>query len=172
VATTVIIAMREAELGRIMVQGQPEQKVHKTPAQQKTLDVVACACHPSDGSECLIQEDHSPGWPGQRVRPYFQNSQTTKGWRWGSSLPTKVQCPEFKPGTDKTHSSVKCKFRKVFIYIQSCLKMWSDVSICVLEYVQNYSGRIFWKLVSSWFWRREVGGEDRETYFINWNLLN
>jgi hypothetical protein len=30
----VILATQEAEIGRIMVQGQPGQKVHKTPSQQ------------------------------------------------------------------------------------------------------------------------------------------
>jgi hypothetical protein len=31
------------------------------------------------------QEDHSPGWPGQKVRPYIQNNHSKKGWRYGSS---------------------------------------------------------------------------------------
>jgi hypothetical protein len=31
------------------------------------------------------QEDHSPGWPGQKARPYFQNNQSKKDWRYGLS---------------------------------------------------------------------------------------
>jgi hypothetical protein len=30
-------------------------------------------------------ENHSPSQPGQKARPYFQNNQSKKGWRNGSS---------------------------------------------------------------------------------------
>jgi hypothetical protein len=41
----VILATQEAEIGRIMVQGQPRQKSCETPFPR--LGVVACVCHPS-----------------------------------------------------------------------------------------------------------------------------
>jgi hypothetical protein len=43
----VILPLREAERGRIWVQGKPEQKRHEIPSQQNKLSVVVCACHPS-----------------------------------------------------------------------------------------------------------------------------
>jgi hypothetical protein len=33
---------------------------------------------------CIRKEDQGPGWPGQKMRPYFQNKQSKKGWRHGS----------------------------------------------------------------------------------------
>jgi hypothetical protein len=32
----------------------------------------------------LKWEDHSPGWHGEKLRPYLQNKQSQKGWRCGS----------------------------------------------------------------------------------------
>jgi hypothetical protein len=40
--TSVIPATKETEIGRITVQGQPRQKVSKTPSQQE----MGCACNP------------------------------------------------------------------------------------------------------------------------------
>jgi hypothetical protein len=44
-----------AEIGRIQVSGQPEQKmVWETPSLvggKEELSVVACACHPSDSKK-------------------------------------------------------------------------------------------------------------------------
>jgi hypothetical protein len=50
----VIPAMKEVEIGRIMLPGQPrpknkKRKVCKTLSQQKKLGVMACSCHPSYG---------------------------------------------------------------------------------------------------------------------------
>jgi hypothetical protein len=41
---------QEVEIRRITVQGQPRQKVHKIPPQQKTLDMVVHSCHSNIGS--------------------------------------------------------------------------------------------------------------------------
>jgi hypothetical protein len=45
----------EAEIRRIVVPGQSGQKkVCKAPSQWKTLGVMACTCHPSDGRKRRI----------------------------------------------------------------------------------------------------------------------
>jgi hypothetical protein len=43
----IILATQEVEIGRILVQGQPQQNVHETPSQLQLLSVVVHACHPS-----------------------------------------------------------------------------------------------------------------------------
>jgi hypothetical protein len=43
----VILTTKEDEIGRITVQGQPGQKVSKTPFQPTKLGMVAYTCNPS-----------------------------------------------------------------------------------------------------------------------------
>jgi hypothetical protein len=42
-----ILAIWEVEIRKIMVRGQPRQKVHENPSQWKKAGVVAQACYPS-----------------------------------------------------------------------------------------------------------------------------
>jgi hypothetical protein len=70
--TLVILASQEAEIGRIVVQGQPWQKAHEAPSQLKKAGFVAPACHLSDGEKLKA----GVSWPklaGQKGRPYLQN---------------------------------------------------------------------------------------------------
>jgi hypothetical protein len=78
--TPVTSATQEAEIGKIMIPGQPGQKVHETLFQQKKLGVVVCAFHLSYRGKHKIG-GLCPGPPGQKARPYLQNSQSKKGWR-------------------------------------------------------------------------------------------
>jgi hypothetical protein len=43
----VILDIWEAKIRRLMGQGQPGQKIHKTLLNRKKLGMVACAYHPS-----------------------------------------------------------------------------------------------------------------------------
>jgi hypothetical protein len=43
----IILATWEPEIRRIEIQGQPGQKVHKSPSPQKKVGVVVHTCHPS-----------------------------------------------------------------------------------------------------------------------------
>jgi hypothetical protein len=81
--TSVILTPLEAEVRRIMVQGQSGQKVWET-LSQLTAHMVACACHPNY-IEGWDQEDHGPSWIGQKARPYLKNNQSKMGWKHGSS---------------------------------------------------------------------------------------
>jgi hypothetical protein len=72
--------MSKAEIGRIILPKQAGQKSLQDPhLNEKRLGVVACPCHPSHGGK---PEIGGPGWPGQKARPYVQNNQSTKGWRY------------------------------------------------------------------------------------------
>jgi hypothetical protein len=60
-----ILATWETEIGRIVVPGQPGEKVQETPSQP----MARC------GSECLLFQlclnwkDHDQDWPGHKARP-------------------------------------------------------------------------------------------------------
>jgi hypothetical protein len=56
--TLVIPATQEAEIGRLLVPGQPGKKVFKTPSQQRKM--VVHTCHPSDSRKHKMG-DGSPG---------------------------------------------------------------------------------------------------------------
>jgi hypothetical protein len=75
-------AQVKAEIRRIMVPGQPGQKVSETLSPQKQFGHGACTCHSSDGRKL---KNCSPGQSGQKVRPYLQNKTNKKSWRCGSS---------------------------------------------------------------------------------------
>jgi hypothetical protein len=48
IAHACILAIQEPESRRIVVQGQPKQKVSETPIlTNKKVGIVVCACHPS-----------------------------------------------------------------------------------------------------------------------------
>jgi hypothetical protein len=51
---------------------------------QKKLDKLAHACHPSYMRKHK-EEDFGQVQPGHKVRPYLKNNQGTKGWRHGPS---------------------------------------------------------------------------------------
>jgi hypothetical protein len=70
----IILASWEAEIGRIMVQGQPEQKVCQTSSQP----VATHICHPSCARKHKW-EDYSAGQPRHKVRFYLKNTQCKKG---------------------------------------------------------------------------------------------
>jgi hypothetical protein len=76
----VILATREAEIRMIIVPGQPGQKnVCESVSQlRKKLGMMMLSSQ--------LQWDHSPGCPEQKARPYLQNNQNKKGWRYGSSV--------------------------------------------------------------------------------------
>jgi hypothetical protein len=56
-----ITGIWEAEIRRIMVPGQPRQKVCKTPSQQKKAAHGARTCHTSYGGKCRIVVQASLG---------------------------------------------------------------------------------------------------------------
>jgi hypothetical protein len=39
---------------------------------------VTHACHPRYGGKHKIIEFHSPGWPGNKGKPYLQNNQSKR----------------------------------------------------------------------------------------------
>jgi hypothetical protein len=47
----VILAIWKSDMWRIVVQGQPKQKVHKHPTSTEETMVWWCTCHPSDGGK-------------------------------------------------------------------------------------------------------------------------
>jgi hypothetical protein len=77
----------EAEIGRIVVLGQPRKRVGETSIHDNGKKLVwwHTAVFPvMVGS--LKQENRSPGQPRQKMRPYLQNNQSKKGWWYGSSV--------------------------------------------------------------------------------------
>jgi hypothetical protein len=72
----------ESETGRITIQSQPGQKVHKTPSQSMS------SCGGTHLSFLLPSEAQirlGPGWPGHEVRLYLKNNQHKKDSQSGSS---------------------------------------------------------------------------------------
>jgi hypothetical protein len=43
----------------------------------KKLGMVVCAYYPRDRGKHK-EEDHGPGWPGKKARPYLQNNRNKK----------------------------------------------------------------------------------------------
>jgi hypothetical protein len=53
------------------------------PHLNQWLGSMASTCHP-----CYLgkhKQDHGPGWPGGKVRPYLKNNPYKKAWWSGSS---------------------------------------------------------------------------------------
>jgi hypothetical protein len=42
----ITLLTQEAEIGRMTIPDQPEQKIHRTPSQEEKLDTVVYMCHP------------------------------------------------------------------------------------------------------------------------------
>jgi hypothetical protein len=74
----VILAIWEAEMGRIMVQDQPGQKACEISNWGEKLGVVVCTCHPSHGGK-------PKKIGGLCSKPAWAKNQSEKGWRHGSS---------------------------------------------------------------------------------------
>jgi hypothetical protein len=75
---SVILATQEVEIRRIMVQGQPRQKVGESPSPPKAGHGDLCLS--SQLFKRSKQEDYGPGWTGQKLwRPYPKNNQSKKG---------------------------------------------------------------------------------------------
>jgi hypothetical protein len=80
----VILATWKVEIGRVEVWGQPRKKFTKPHLNRKSwVWWHAPVTLATAGS--VKYEAHSPGWPGQKVRPYLKNNQRKKGWRHGSN---------------------------------------------------------------------------------------
>jgi hypothetical protein len=69
---SVILATWEAEIRRIVIQGQPRQKVSETPSLQKMLNVVVHTCHPIYAGS-INQRIKAHTGPGIKVRPLSEN---------------------------------------------------------------------------------------------------
>jgi hypothetical protein len=80
----VIPAIQKAEIRRILVLGQPRQKVHKTTSHQKKSGHGGVSIIPSSTGS-IKQENCVPGQLWQKVRPYLQNNLGRKDWRCGSN---------------------------------------------------------------------------------------
>jgi hypothetical protein len=90
-----ILVIWKAEIGRIVVSGQPGQKKKKfvrSHLKAKKLSMVAYACHPSYSGKSWSRR-HDPGWPRQKVRPYLQNNQKKK---MDGSVAQMVECLPIK----------------------------------------------------------------------------
>jgi hypothetical protein len=70
--TPVILATWETEIRKITVQGQPRQKVCKTPSQPIAGNDGACLSS-QRCREALEQKE--------KLKSYFQNNQSKMGWR-------------------------------------------------------------------------------------------
>jgi hypothetical protein len=57
--TSVILATWEAEIGRIIIQVRPCQKVCDIPSQRKKAVCEACTCHPGTSEKLKI----GGSWP-------------------------------------------------------------------------------------------------------------
>jgi hypothetical protein len=97
----IISVIWKVEIRRIEVQGQPRQKVLKTPSQPikaghggTHLSSQLCGNHK--------QEDCSPVWPMHKTRHYLKNNQSKKGWGVTEEcLPSKCKALSSNPSTAK-----------------------------------------------------------------------
>jgi hypothetical protein len=91
----IILATWEAEIGRIVVQGQPRQKCFPDPiSMEDKLGMVACTCHPRDSGK--LKNRSIIVHVGLNKK---QNNPSKKDWSSGSSSRTpssKMLSPEFK----------------------------------------------------------------------------
>jgi hypothetical protein len=74
----IILATWEAENKRIIVQGQPRQKAHKT-LSQSVASVVAHACHPSHAGK-YKQKDNGRGHLVIKQDPISKVTSQKQGW--------------------------------------------------------------------------------------------
>jgi hypothetical protein len=76
----VIPATWEAEIERIMVQGQPRgEKTFIRPHRSGKGWVWWHSLITPGVAESLKWKDHDPGQPGKKGRPYLQNNKSKKG---------------------------------------------------------------------------------------------
>jgi hypothetical protein len=57
---SIILATQEGKIGRIMVRGQPRQKVGEIPPQPIKLGALSFQLHGKHK-----QKNHCPSWPGK-----------------------------------------------------------------------------------------------------------
>jgi hypothetical protein len=71
-ACLVVPITQVSEIGKIMVQGHPGQKVSKTSSQPVKLDIVVYACHPSytGGTNRIVVQ----AYPDKNMRLYLKSN--------------------------------------------------------------------------------------------------
>jgi hypothetical protein len=78
---TVIPAVQEAEIGRIVVPGQPEQKKFLRPdLNRKSWALCFMPVIPATAGS-INKQDCNLGLSGQKARLYLKNAKIKKGWR-------------------------------------------------------------------------------------------
>jgi hypothetical protein len=96
--TPVILDTWEAEIRRVLIQGQLRQrKVPRTPCQWEKAGPAGTCLSSQQAWKNEIQASWS-GYSGQKVRPYFQN-----GWRCGSR---DCEVWSSNPSTTKINQSI------------------------------------------------------------------
>jgi hypothetical protein len=75
----VILATREVEIMRIMVEGQPRQKIWETPFQPMAGNCSTLLSFQLCGKAQVRGWQSS--WPEHKARPYLKNKQHNKGWQ-------------------------------------------------------------------------------------------
>jgi hypothetical protein len=97
--TPIILGAWEADIGRIMVQGEPRVKSSQDPISTNCWAWWCAPVIPAMAGSVNRRIVDWGSW-GKKARPYFQNIQSINGWRYGSGnrLPVyQVRSPEFKP---------------------------------------------------------------------------
>jgi hypothetical protein len=75
----IILAAQEVKTGRSTIQGQPQQKVSKSPSQPMRSWAWWCTPVILAMWEEYIQRIAGLGGPGTEVRSYLKNKKTNKG---------------------------------------------------------------------------------------------
>jgi hypothetical protein len=118
-----ILATWEAEIGRITVQGQLGKKVHMTPYR-----LIKPGCGDTHLSSQLFgkhkQEDHSPDWPEQKVRPNFKNNESKK-----KKAECMTQVVEYLPSKCEVLISMPSTEKKQKASIRSCICLNCGISL-------------------------------------------
>jgi hypothetical protein len=87
----ILLATLEAEIGRIVIQGQPREIVSRTPSQPiKKLSIVACTSHSSYVGSINRRIEVQVGL-NIKVRPYLN---ITKANKSGSMAAFSSPCPK------------------------------------------------------------------------------